>query len=460
VGDTYIPLLLRSRNVFSIKHGLTSNRFFSRILQRISILLIFLVSLSACKTLDTFSSTKDNPLASPTVGPSVGPPIGTSAAPKIYEDRNKEQYAYNSNTYLDVVIPVFSTGLPTDDRGGIDYKTVGEEGLWPELRRAEANRFAVETKRAVEKLGTFGSVSVVPTATASGDVYVLGTIKESDSETIKLSVNVLDSQGKLWGKRQFEHKVAPGFFRDRTQVNSDPYAPIFVEIADYVYDLLIQKSEKEQQNIKQVTELRYAQLYAPEVFRQHLKLGKTWDGNYEYKIVSLPSENDVMVNRIKPLRVQDQLFIDRLQTQYEGFHAKSNESYRAWQKETLPELLAIKKARGERNVRMGAGIALATLAILLNKNSNSAAGELGQIAGVLGSSVLISSALDKNSELKIHRQSLDELGESLDLELSPQLMTHNDQTVELTGTANEQYLQWKNHLKKIYELEKTPDQAL
>jgi hypothetical protein len=143
----------------------------------------------------------------------------------------------------------------------------------------------------------------------------------------------------------------------------------------------------------------------------------------------------VMANRIKPLRVQDQLFIDRLQTQYEGFHAKSNESYRAWQKETLPELLAIKKARGERNVRLGAGIALATLAVLLSRNSNSTAGELGTIAGVVGSSVLISSALDKNSELKIHRQSLDELGESFDLELIPQLLTHNYQTGVVKGTA-------------------------
>lgn len=441
--------------MFPIKHDDINRRYSVCLLWRVLMIFTCFVSLSACNTLATFSAA-DNPQASPNVGPSVGPTVG----PQIYEDPKQKQYTYHSGTYLDVVIPIFDPGLPTDEKGGIDYKVVSEDGIWPQLRRAEANRFAVETKRSIEKLGTFGSVSVVPTATASGDVYVLGTINESDSETIKLSVNVLDSQGKVWGKRQFEHKVAPGFFRDRTQANSDPYAPIFVEIADYVYDLLIKKSEQEKQTIKHVTELRYAQLYAPEVFSPHLKLIKTWDGNYEYKLVSLPSENDAMVNRIKPLRVQDQLFVDRLQTQYEGFYAKSDKSYRAWQKETLPELLAIKKARGERNVRMGAGIALATLAVLLNKNSNSAAGELGTIAGVIGSSVLISSAMDKNAELKIHKQSLDELGESLDIELSPQLMTHNDQTIELTGTANEQYQQWKNHLKTIYDLEKTPNQAL
>jgi hypothetical protein len=405
------------------------------------------MGLSACETLDTY-----NPGSIPQAGPSVGP--------QIYTDPNKKQYAYNSNTYLDVVIPVFDPGLPLNDRGDVDYKAVGKAGLWPQLRRAEANRFAVETKRAVEKLGTFGSVSVVPTATASADVYLLGSIDKSDSEIIKLSVNVLDSQGKLWGKRQFEHKVAKGFYRDRTNDNKDPYSPVFMQIADYVYELLKTKSEKEKETIKHITELRYAQLYAPEVFSQHLKLKKTWSGNYEYKLRSLPSQNDSVVNRIKPLRVQDQLFIDRLQTQYEGFHAKSDDSYRAWQKETLPEILATKKSRSDRNVRIGAGLAMATLAVLLGQNSNSTAGELGTIVGVVASGALLKSALDKNAELKVHKQSLDELGESLDLELSPQLITHNDQTIELTGTANEQYQQWKNHLKAIYELEKTPNKQL
>lgn len=416
-------------------------------LRRLAMVFVCLMGLSACETVDT-SNTGSNPQ----VGPSVGP--------QIYTEPDKKQYVYNSNTYLDVVIPVFDPGFPLDDRGDIDYKAVGKKGLWPQLRRAEANRFAVETKRAVEKLGTFGSVSVVPTATASADVYVLGSIDKSDSEVIKLSIDVLDSQGKLWGKRQFEHKVAKGFYRDRTNDNKDPYGPVFTQIADYVYELLKAKSETEKETIKHITELRYAQLYAPDVFSQHLKLKKTWSGNYEYQLLSLPSENDSVVNRIKPLRVQDQLFIDRIQTQYEGFYAKSDDSYRAWQKETLPEILAAKQSKTDRNVRVGAGIALATLAVILGQNSSSSLGEFGTIAGVVASGVLLNSAMNKNAELKVHKQSLDELGESLDLELSPQLITHNDQTIELTGTANEQYQQWKNHLKAIYELEKTPDKQL
>jgi hypothetical protein len=415
--------------------------------RNIALVLLCLLSLTACKTLDTIGGAN-----TPQVGPSVGPPVVQEVA--------KRPTLNNSNIFLDVVIPVFDPGLPLDDRGDVDYKRVQNDGIWPQLRRAEANRFAVETKRAIENLRAFGAVSVVPSATASGDVYVLGKIEESDSETIKLNIEVVDSKGKSWGKEQFSHQVSPGFFRDKTNQGKDPYEPIFNHIADYVYRLLQNKSEDEKQTIKTITDLRYAQLYSPEVFQQHLKLNKTWRGNYEYELVSLPSENDAMMKRIRPLRVQDQLFIDRLQTQYEGFNAKSDVSYRTWQKETLPEVVALNKARAERNTKVGIGIGLATLAILLDKNSNSTSGSIGTAVGLLASGYFISGALDKSAELKVHKQSLDEMGESLDIEISPQLMSHNEQTVELTGTANEQYTQWKNHLKAIYELEKTPDTKL
>ncbi|ODS25010.1 hypothetical protein AB835_00445 [Candidatus Endobugula sertula] len=424
-------------------------------IKRISLIVCTsLLGFTGCKTLDT--------IAVGDVGgiPQVGPQTGPQRDSGLYSEPKKKHYPYLSEVYLDVVIPVFDPGLPLNEWGDIDYKSVEKQGIWPQLRRSEANRFAVETRRAVEKLNAFGAVSVVPSAFVSGDVYILGHIMESDSETIRLAVAIVDSQGKSWGKKEFTHQVAEGFFRDRANVDKDPYEPIFNRIADYIYQRLAHKSETEKKTIKTITDLRYAQLYSPEVFGQHIKVQKNWAGNTEYQLVSLPSENAAMVQRIKPLKVQDQLFIDRLQPHYEGFNARSDESYRTWQKETLPEVVSIKKNWGERNLRAGAGIALATLAVLLSKNSNSKAGDIGTTVGLLASGFFINSALNKNAELKIHKQSIDELGESLDIELSPQLMVHNDHTVELTGTANEQYQQWKNHLKAIYELEKTPNKQL
>ena len=55
---------------------------------------------------------------------------------------------------------------------------------------------------------------------------------------------------------------------------------------------------------------------------------------------------------------------------------------------------------------------------------------------------------------------LAELGESIDMELAPQVIEFEKKTVELTGTAREQFAQWRAFLKKIYAQESVPDVQL
>jgi len=44
--------------------------------------------------------------------------------------------------------------------------------------------------------------------------------------------------------------------------------------------------------------------------------------------------------------------------------------------------------------------------------------------------------------------------------IAPQVVEMEQQTVELTGTAKEQFAQWRSFLKKIYAQEKTPEKTL
>ncbi|MET1219056.1 MAG: hypothetical protein ABWW63_05425, partial [Glaciecola sp.] len=98
--------------------------------------------------------------------------------------------------------------------------------------------------------------------------------------------------------------------------------------------------------------------------------------------------------------------------------------------------------------------------ILLSKNSRSTAGQVGSaIAGVAAAKTLID-AVQSNDEIAKHRGLFTEMGENLDVEVSPQVLEFNEQEIELTGTAGEQYEQWKAHLFEIYELEATPDTQL
>ena len=56
----------------------------------------------------------------------------------------------------------------------------------------------------------------------------------------------------------------------------------------------------------------------------------------------------------------------------------------------------------------------------------------------------------------MHRDALNELGKSIDVELAPRVVAYDKETVELTCNAKEQFAQWRAFLQKIYEAERTP----
>ncbi|WP_237738547.1 hypothetical protein [Idiomarina xiamenensis] len=382
----------------------------------------------------------------------------------MQSEPTKRSYNYNSSIYLDVAVPVFNPGFPIDaDSGHIDYDELGEMDIWPQLRRAEAKRFAIQTKHALQDTKAFGSVNNVPSTDTTADLFVLGTINHSDSEVVTITVMVIDSAGTILGEREFEHTVSQYFFRDQQNQDKNPYEPVFSQIGDYVYDLVTQLPDTQKQRIKQTTLVRYAQYYSPEAYDSYVSRQlKRYDGQqyYQYSLNGLPAEDDPMFQRIQNLRAQDLLFVDRMQDQFEVFDKETEDAYRQWQKETLPEAVRAREARAERNTKAALGIGLGVLAAVLGNNSSSTATAVARTAGAIGSVWLLKDAYKANENLKVARTVIDEMGQGLDLNLSPTVMEFDDKSVELTGTASEQYEQWKAHLRKIYALEQTPDTRL
>ncbi|MGY8862507.1 MAG: hypothetical protein ACKVJ2_07725, partial [Pseudomonadales bacterium] len=62
-----------------------------------------------------------------------------------------------------------------------------------------------------------------------------------------------------------------------------------------------------------------------------------------------------------------------------------------------------------------------------------------------------------SKEATAHRESLSEMGRSLNIQLAPQVMEMEDRTVELRGNAVEQYTAWRAYLLDVYNKEKTPE---
>ena len=81
------------------------------------------------------------------------------------------------------------------------------------------------------------------------------------------------------------------------------------------------------------------------------------------------------------------------------------------------------------------------------------------VGGVVGAKLLTDS-FQTSEEAKVHRDALEELGQSIDIDLAPRVIAFQKETVELTGTAKEQFAQWREFLQKIFEQEKTPQVQL
>ena len=431
-----------------MKSAMQNISLVTRAARRISVMLaIAAMVLAGCQSTQTNVKT---------VGPSIG---GTGSSTEL--GNAQRSYNYTSNIYLDVAIPVFDPGIPLDSNGHVDDKKVADEDIWPQVRRLEANRFAIETKKSLAKTKAFGAINITPDANVSADVYILGKINYSDTETVKIGIRVMDTTNEIWGEKEFEHRVGAAFYRDALRKEQNPYAPVFDNIAAYVYDLLIKKSEKDKQAIQQVSDLRYAAMYSPEVFSPYLKQ-KTgfFSRQAVYSLNGLPSEQDPMLQRIKQLQAKDEQFIDQLQDSYEAFYAETEDAYSHYQRETLPIAADIRKKKAERAAQQALALGGTVLAVLLSKNSNSGAGQVGAVVAGAAAVYSLSEAIQTNRALSAQREVLSEMGQNLDIKVTTQVVEMNDQTIELKGTAGEQHTQLRHKLYEIYQLESTPDRQL
>lgn len=380
------------------------------------------------------------------VGPGVGQPLGAQ----------RNNYNYNSEIYMDVAIPVFDPGFPTDSDGSIDYDEIEEEGIWPQVRRLEANRFAIATKEALGETKSFGSINVTPDASALADVYVLGKINYSDTETVEIGVRVMDAKNTVWGEEEFEYRVSEGWYRDAMSRGENPNGPVFEQIAKFVYDLLIKKSEAYKQEVQMVSDLRYAQMYSPESFSQYLSQSRKG----EIELVSAPSESDPMLRRVRAIQAKDEQFIDSLQETYDSFWVTTEAPYRKYQKETLPEAKKIRELEAERTTKQVTAGLFAVASVLLGSNSSSTVGQVAAAGAGIAAIGSLSQAIQTNKELHAQRDLFDEMGQNLDIQVADQIVEIDNQRIELQGTAAEQYYQLRSRLKDIYEMEATPMTAL
>lgn len=323
-----------------------------------------------------------------------------------------------------------------------------EELVYPEVRKAEATFMATELAEVLTEQGGWGAVRVVPDDRQFSDLLVRGTILLSDGESLQLKIRVSDARGTVWLDKRYQGVTSRYAYEQGTRVKQDPFLAVYRMIANDMLAIFDRVPSADRVTIRRVAEMRFARDFASGAFADYLKE----DDAGQISLRRLPAEDDPMLNRVRGLRQRHYVFVDTLQGHYNGFAEEMYTPYQEWRRASYEETIALRELEAESQREMIAGGA-AILAGIVAQTSGSRTTRSAGAVGVIGGGALLKSGLEKRAESNIHSLALEELGQSLDAEITPRVIELEDRTVRLTGNVEDQYDQWRELLADIYAAE-------
>lgn len=340
---------------------------------------------------------------------------------------------------LDVGVAILDPGIAELDEDSLVY---------PEVRRAEATFMANELADTLQDVGAWGAVRVVPDEDQFTDLLVRGVILHSDGEHLELAVEVTDARGVVWLDKTYTGITSRYAYEGQSPEARDPFLMVYRKIANDMLNHFESLNSSERVTIRQVAELRFARNFAEDAFDGYLKSDKRG----RYRLQRLPAANDPMLERVRDLRQRHYIFIDTLQGYYDGFAQDMYTPYQEWRKLSYQEVVALRELRSEANAQLVAGAAAVIAGIAAQGSDNRYANSAGMV-GIFGGGHLLKSGLEKRAEASIHSLALEELGQSLEAEITPRVIELEDRTVRLSGSVEDQYAQWRELMADIYAAE-------
>jgi hypothetical protein len=345
---------------------------------------------------------------------------------------------------LDVAVKLLDENVPEDE------KKREKERIFPDVRKAEARYFAMQIRNTLEGSGQWGQVRVIPVDEDAMDVQVSGKILESNGMNLRLDIAVSDASGREWFRKQYDQPADTRSYKDTSGHPRDPFQNLYAQLANDILAYRQTLTGTDLESIRRVSELRFASDLAPYAFQSYLATDKK---NGTYQVIRLPAEDDPMLSRMDRIRERDYALLDTVNDHYALFSEKMSESYTNWRRYSYDELEAEDEAQRSALTRKLLGAAAIVGGLVMGSQSNTYVGQAAATAAVFGGAYAVKSGFDKGSEVKMHSDSLRQLGESFQSEVQPMVVEVEGRTVQLRGTAEEQYQEWRRLLKELYETE-------
>ncbi|MGB5104632.1 MAG: hypothetical protein WBO04_15120 [Steroidobacteraceae bacterium] len=344
---------------------------------------------------------------------------------------------------LDVGVRLFDPNIPEDP------KAQERERIFPEVRKAESRYIPVLIRNTLEGTGHWGQVRVLPRDGTGMDVFVDGVIVASDGRRLELDVEVRDATGRVWYRKVYEGQPDVRAYSDATGRPLDPFENVYNTLANDLLAARRKLSREQRVQIRQVSDLRFAAELAPYAFGGYL----AQDRKGAWSVARLPAAEDPVVQRMQRVRERDYALVDTLNEYYASFGGGIAAPYTNWRKYSHEELEAEALAKRQALTRQVLGAVAVVGGVMASGESDSSAGRAASSAAVIGGIYAFKSGLDKRAEIKVHTESLKQLGDSFQAEVEPMVVDVEGRTLQLKGSAEEQYAEWRRLLKELYEHE-------
>jgi hypothetical protein len=345
---------------------------------------------------------------------------------------------------LDVGIHVFDPNVPEDE------KEQEKQRIFPDVRKAESRFMPVLLRDTLEGTGQWGQVRVLPSGAGTSDLNIEGRILESTGRELRLAIKAVDATGRVWLDEQYKGVADTRAYKDVAVRPRDPFDNVYATIANDLLAAREKLTRDQRVQIHQVAELRFAADLAPYAFKAYLARDER---KGTYALTRLPAGGDPVLQRLEGVRERDYALVDTLNEHYSNFAETMDDAYGNWRKYTHEELEAEADARRKAKTRQLLGAAAVLGGILAGGEANSSASSAASTAAVIGGIYAFKSGLDMRAEIKMHGESLKQLGSSFQSEVQPIVVDIEGRTLELKGSAEEQYAEWRRLLREMYENE-------
>ncbi len=343
----------------------------------------------------------------------VGPRIDGPAPedPKGIQDPSEILKPRLTMPSLRLAIPVLNPGIPEST---LEQEN---EGIWPELRKAEAVRIAFKLKDWTTRYNQFDSIIVSADVSVSADLFLVARIVQSNSEVMSLAYRIVDARGAIWTDEKIRtHRAEIGWHERYGKTDKDPFDPLYKKIAEEIYLELANKSElhvnqhkrnefvgprlsrlSELEIITITRDLAFARYVSPE-FHDSLR-----ESGNRLKIQYVPEYTSESWLRIMSVMTREEDFVNVIEDYYEDFVAKVETDYQTWQQDAFP---IARKLRLEQ---------------------------------------------DKREALT----EINNLGSRLHTTIKPTRIDVNGKVVTLNGSVQSQFAAWRSLISEIYEASKS-----